>query len=169
MDALIPTGRHDLLDDVFELFRQEILATDPDYAASIGLSQLNLETFAPAYYAKRIDSDPFVWAAKNLEADYNRERRYTVPWRYAASPHVTVSRSAGRHWGSCSGAAARLLLRSKRPKRRSPARPQGYTPNRVQRFPAERTHRIPPDLRDPPDLSHAVDTLLPASCQRRDM
>jgi len=84
VDALIATGRHDLLDDVFELFRQEILAADPDYAASIGLSQLNLETFAPAYYAERIDSDPFVWAAKNLaEADYNRERRYTVPWRYA--------------------------------------------------------------------------------------
>ena len=53
IDALIATGRHDLLDDVFELFRAEIVAADPDYAAKIGLSQLELETFAPAYYAER--------------------------------------------------------------------------------------------------------------------
>ena len=84
IDALIATGRHDLLDDVFELFRAEIVAADPDYAAKIGLSQLKLETFAPAYYAERTESDPFVWAAKNLaQTEYNRERRHTVPWRYA--------------------------------------------------------------------------------------
>lgn len=84
IDALIATGRHDLLDDVFELFRAEIVAADPDYAAKIGLSQLELETFAPAYYAERTESDPFVWAARNLaETEYNRELRYTVPWRYA--------------------------------------------------------------------------------------
>lgn len=84
IDALIATGRHDLLDDVFELFRAEIVAADPDYAAKIGLSQLELETFAPAYYAERTESDPFVWAAKNLaQTEYNRERRHTVPWRYA--------------------------------------------------------------------------------------
>jgi len=84
IDALIATGRHDLLDDVFELFRAEIVAADPDYAARIGLSQLELETFAPAYYAERTESDPFVWAARNLaETEYNRERRHTVPWRYA--------------------------------------------------------------------------------------
>ncbi|CAD7045735.1 FAD/NAD(P) binding domain-containing protein [Pseudorhizobium halotolerans] len=84
IDALIATGRHDLLDDVFELFRAEIVAADPDYAARIGLSQLELETFAPAYYAERTESDPFVWAARNLaETEYNREQRHTVPWRYA--------------------------------------------------------------------------------------
>jgi uncharacterized NAD(P)/FAD-binding protein YdhS len=84
IDALIATGRHDLLDDVFELFRGEIVARDPDYAARIGLSQLTVETFAAAYYADRTESDPFVWAAKNLaEAEDNRVKRYTVPWRYA--------------------------------------------------------------------------------------
>ncbi len=84
VDALIATGRHDLLDDVFELFRGEIVARDPDYAARIGLSQLTVETLAAAYYADRTESDPFVWAARNLaEAEENRQKRYTVPWRYA--------------------------------------------------------------------------------------
>lgn len=84
IDALIATGRHDLLDDVFELFRREIVTADPDYAARIGLSQLTVETFAAAYYADRIKSDPFVWAARNLaEVEENRVKQYTVPWRYA--------------------------------------------------------------------------------------
>jgi uncharacterized NAD(P)/FAD-binding protein YdhS len=84
IDALIATGRHDLLDDVFDLFRREIVAADPDYAARIGLSQLTVETFAAAYYADRIESDPFVWAARNLaEVEENRVKQYTVPWRYA--------------------------------------------------------------------------------------
>lgn len=84
VDALIATGCHDLLDDVFELFRGEIVARDPDYANRIGLSQLTVETFAAAYYADRTENDPFVWAAKNLaEAEENRAKRYTVPWRYA--------------------------------------------------------------------------------------
>ncbi|WP_165222743.1 FAD/NAD(P)-binding protein [Affinirhizobium pseudoryzae] len=84
VDALIATGRHDLLDDVFNLFRQEILAADPDYAARIGLSHLTVESFPGAYYADRRDSDPFVWAAQNLaEAEENRHKHYTVPWRYA--------------------------------------------------------------------------------------
>ena len=84
IDALVATGRHDLLDDVFDLFRKEVLAADPDYAAKIGLFDLDVESFATAYFAERAESDPFVWAAKNLaEAEHNRERRYTVAWRYA--------------------------------------------------------------------------------------
>ncbi|MGL3608204.1 FAD/NAD(P)-binding protein [Rhizobium sp. G187] len=84
IDALIASGRHDLLDDVFDLFRREIVAADPDYAARIGLSQLTVETFAAAYYRDRVESDPFVWAARNLaETEENRIRQHTVPWRYA--------------------------------------------------------------------------------------
>lgn len=84
VDALVREGRHHLLDRLFELFRQEVTLADPDYAQAIGLSQLNVESFAEAYYAERVASDPFVWAARNLaEVEYNRERRYTVPWRYA--------------------------------------------------------------------------------------
>ena len=84
IDALIASGRHELLDDVFELFRQELVAADPEYAAKIGLFDLNVESFASAYYAERAESDPFAWAANNLaETEYNRERRHTPPWRYA--------------------------------------------------------------------------------------
>lgn len=84
IDGLLATGRHDLLDDVFELFRQELAASDPDYAASIGLSALTVETLAPAYFAAREHSGPFSWAARNLaEAEQNKANRYTVQWRYA--------------------------------------------------------------------------------------
>lgn len=84
IDALIATGRGDVLDEVFELFRREIVTADPAYAARIGLSQLTIETFPAAYYADRVNSDPFVWAARNLaETEENRLKRYTVPWRYA--------------------------------------------------------------------------------------
>lgn len=84
IDGLLETGRHDLLDDVFELFRRELIASDPDYAASIGLYALTVETLAPAYFAAREHSGPFSWAARNLaEAEQNKSMRYTVLWRYA--------------------------------------------------------------------------------------
>ncbi|MBP1853238.1 FAD/NAD(P)-binding protein [Rhizobium halophytocola] len=84
IDALIATGRHDLLDDVFELFRAEMFDADPEYSARIGLADLTVETIAEAYFAERLVSDPFVWAAKNLaETEHNKTVRYTVPWRYA--------------------------------------------------------------------------------------
>ena len=65
VDALISRGSVNLLDEIFELFRRELVACDEGYAASIGLSLLKVETFAPAYYAAREAADPFVWAASN--------------------------------------------------------------------------------------------------------
>jgi hypothetical protein len=48
------------------------------------LSLLRVETLAPAYFAAREASDPFVWAASNLaEAEQNKVNRHTVQWRYA--------------------------------------------------------------------------------------
>lgn len=80
----ISAGSSGLLDRIFELFRQEIVAADPDYAADIGLGQMTVETFADAYYGRRSDTDPFIWAAANLaEAEFNILRQITVPWRYA--------------------------------------------------------------------------------------
>jgi uncharacterized NAD(P)/FAD-binding protein YdhS len=82
--ALVESGRNDLLDTVFELFALELTASDPDYAARLGLAHLTVETIGPAYFAEREAQDPFVWAALNLaEAQQNYERRTTVPWRYA--------------------------------------------------------------------------------------
>lgn len=82
--ALVQRGSANLLDEVFELFKREMVACDPDYAAAIGLSLLGVETLAPAYFAAREAADPFVSAASNLaEAEQNKANRYTVQWRYA--------------------------------------------------------------------------------------
>ncbi|MDW5317178.1 FAD/NAD(P)-binding protein [Rhizobium sp. PL01] len=95
IDALLATGRHDLLDEIFELFKQELMAADPDYAAKIGLSMLTVETVASAYFAARERIDPFVWAAQNLaEAEQNKANRYTVQWRYAIiRMHEVIARA----------------------------------------------------------------------------
>lgn len=84
VDGLIAHGSVNLLDDVFELFRMELVACDEDYAATLGLAFLNVESFAEAYFAARESADPFVWAASNLaEAEQNEVNRYTVRWRDA--------------------------------------------------------------------------------------
>ncbi|WP_244480346.1 FAD/NAD(P)-binding protein [Rhizobium sp. Root1220] len=73
-----------LLDEVFDLFKQEIVLADPDYAAKIGLGLATIEDVADRYFREREQADPFVWAARNLsEAKANKTTRTTVQWRYA--------------------------------------------------------------------------------------
>ena len=73
-----------LLDPAFALFKQELIAADPDYAVETDLADLELEDFCERYFADRADADPFEWAKTNLaEAQRNYERKHTVPWRYA--------------------------------------------------------------------------------------
>jgi uncharacterized NAD(P)/FAD-binding protein YdhS len=95
VDALISRGSADLLDSVFDLFKQELTLADPDYAADIGLALLTVDTLAPAYFAAREAIDPFTWAAANLaEAEQNKSRQYTVPWRYAIlRMHEVIARA----------------------------------------------------------------------------
>lgn len=95
VDALIARGNADLLDSVFELFRQELVATDPDYAAKIGLAMVTADTLARAYFAEREAADPFTWAATNLaETEQNKENRHTIAWRYAIlRMHEVVGRA----------------------------------------------------------------------------
>ena len=95
VDALIGRDSVNLLDEVFDLFKRELAACDPDYAARIGLALLTADTFAPAYFAAREAADPFVWAASNLaEAEQNKINRYTVPWRYAIlRMHEVIARA----------------------------------------------------------------------------
>jgi uncharacterized NAD(P)/FAD-binding protein YdhS len=84
MAALIAAAPDDLLDQAFGLFKQELMAVDPGYAAKIGLAQLDLADFCESYFADRIAVDPFIWAQDNLrEAQRNYDAGYTVPWRYA--------------------------------------------------------------------------------------
>lgn len=86
IQRLIEAGGDDLLDQAFDLFRREMTAVDPDYAAVTGLTRddATIETFNAAYFAARTAADPFVWAASNLaEARANHAARITVPWRDA--------------------------------------------------------------------------------------
>lgn len=95
VDERIARGSAHLLDDIFDMFKCELVASDPDYAAKIGLSLLTVDTFAVAYFADREAADPFVWAATNLaEAEQNKRDCYTVPWRYAIlRMHEAVARA----------------------------------------------------------------------------
>jgi uncharacterized NAD(P)/FAD-binding protein YdhS len=80
----VETAPDSLLDEMFELFRQQLFASDPGYAERLGLGMLTVETVADAYFAERDSYDPFTWAALNLgEAKANQANRTTVAWRYA--------------------------------------------------------------------------------------
>jgi uncharacterized NAD(P)/FAD-binding protein YdhS len=84
MDKLIETKPDRLLDELFDLFRAQLLADDPDYAERIGLGMLTVETVADAYFADRESYDPFTWASLNLgEAKTNKASSKTVAWRYS--------------------------------------------------------------------------------------
>lgn len=98
VDALIETVPNGLLDAVFNLFRRQLFADDPDYAERIGLGMLTVETVADAYFAGRESYDPFTWAALNLgEAKANKITRTTVAWRYSIlRMHEVILRAVPR-------------------------------------------------------------------------
>ena len=52
VQALVQRGSANLLDEVFELFKREMVACDPDYAAAIGLSLLSVETLAASLFCR---------------------------------------------------------------------------------------------------------------------
>ncbi|MBA2936669.1 FAD/NAD(P)-binding protein [Sphingomonas sp. CGMCC 1.13654] len=84
IEAIIADDDVKPLDAAFALFKRELAAADPDYAAEIELEGLSLEEFSDRYFAERGDLDPFDWAEWNLtEAKHNHAARITVPWRYA--------------------------------------------------------------------------------------
>ncbi|WP_309630155.1 FAD/NAD(P)-binding protein [Brevundimonas sp.] len=84
VEELLGQRRDSLLDAVFDLFRCELTNLDPDYARETGLAEATLEQFGDAYFATRATTDPFAWAAANLqEARANHAARVTVAWRDA--------------------------------------------------------------------------------------
>ena len=102
VDKLIETKPERLLDELFELFRAQLFADDPEYAERIGLGMLMVETVADAYFADRESHNPFTWASLNLgEAKANKASRKTIAWRYSilrmheillrAVPHLQVN------------------------------------------------------------------------------
>jgi uncharacterized NAD(P)/FAD-binding protein YdhS len=77
-------GTEGLLDAAFDLFRQELIEADRDYAEDSGLHAQTPEEFCEAYFDKRVHSEAFQWARHNLEESVtNAALKYTVKWRYA--------------------------------------------------------------------------------------
>ena len=69
---------------VYALFRDEIAAADPAWAAETGLAGLDAEGFHDAYFRDRETHDAFKWARANLEeVERNKAEKRTVAWRYA--------------------------------------------------------------------------------------
>jgi uncharacterized NAD(P)/FAD-binding protein YdhS len=96
----IQLGSDGLLDRIFDLVKREIALADPTWADRVGLAALTADDVADAYFASRLEHDPFRWAAYNLrEVERNKREEITVPWRYAilrlheaveeAVPHFT--------------------------------------------------------------------------------
>lgn len=84
ISQLIESPEDSLLENAFKLFKRELRAADPSYALETNLANLTLEQFHDRYFANRAESDPFLWAERNLaEAQQNYMSRVTVPWRYA--------------------------------------------------------------------------------------
>ncbi|CAM3190872.1 FAD-dependent urate hydroxylase HpyO/Asp monooxygenase CreE-like FAD/NAD(P)-binding domain-containing protein [Sphingomonas antarctica] len=84
MERLIVDDCANLLERSYDLFRRELEAADPAYAAHVGLSDVELDDFADRYFADRSSANPWEWAQSNLEeARANYDRSFTVPWRYA--------------------------------------------------------------------------------------
>lgn len=84
IEHLIASACPELLERSYELFKEELAAADPGYAEHVGLADVALEDLADRYFADRLKSDPFEWAATNLtEARANYDRHFTVAWRYA--------------------------------------------------------------------------------------
>ena len=86
VEALKALARADAaqrLDLAFDLLRAELQAQAPAFAAKIGLSGLNADTFAHAYFHLRGGGDPFLAARRNLkEARESARRRRPSAWRY---------------------------------------------------------------------------------------
>lgn len=73
------TARRHCWTTLFELFKRQLVSSDPAYAGEIGLALLSVETVGPAYFREGEESDPFVLAAKNLaEAETNKKQKRTV-------------------------------------------------------------------------------------------
>lgn len=82
--ARIVSGADGDLDRVFSLFARQLYALDPAYAETIGLGSADADSFADRHFARRMASDPFAWAVRDL-ADARRSHRLKriEPWRYA--------------------------------------------------------------------------------------
>lgn len=97
----VQAGVRGLLDRLFDLFRLQITASDPDYARSVDLPEATADTYPKTYFASRSQSDPIESARANLAAtEADRISKHTVPWKYAILRMHEVFEHAVRHFES---------------------------------------------------------------------
>ncbi|UJR07227.1 hypothetical protein I4U23_011515 [Adineta vaga] len=73
-----------LLENLFTLFKAEIILNDPDYARSMNLEQLTIEEFHAQYFKERIQGNVFTHAKEDLtKARQTYQTQQTIPWRFA--------------------------------------------------------------------------------------
>jgi uncharacterized NAD(P)/FAD-binding protein YdhS len=82
--ARIVSGKDGDLDRAFDLFARQLRALDPAYGEVIGLDQADADSFADRHFARRMASDPFAWAVRDLaDACRSHRTKHAQPWRYA--------------------------------------------------------------------------------------
>lgn len=101
VDEAIKAGSDALLDRVMSLFKAQLETSDPQWSRAIRLSRLDADSFPPAYFAPRAESEPFSWARANLrEVMANRAASHTVPWRYAILRMHEIMEDAVAHFSA---------------------------------------------------------------------
>ncbi len=100
IESEVQAGAEGLLDRLFNLFRLQITACDPDYSRTIDLIERTADTYPESYFASRLGSNPIECARSNLAAtDADRKSNHTVPWKYAVLRMHEVFEHAVRHFG----------------------------------------------------------------------
>lgn len=70
------------LDEVFNLFKLELLARAPEQSLNIGLQALTPESFADAYFKHRLEMNPFDWFESGLAvAEFHSMNEIECPWK----------------------------------------------------------------------------------------
>lgn len=83
IEDAIARGQKGLLDRIFRIIAQQLQDAAPQWSREIALEELNADTFPEAYFADRLEHDPFEWAKRNLiEVERNKQEQRTVAWRY---------------------------------------------------------------------------------------
>jgi uncharacterized NAD(P)/FAD-binding protein YdhS len=101
IESEVQAGVEGLLDRLFNLFRLQITACDPEYARTVDLIEATADTYSDAYFASRSGSEPIECARANLTVtDGDRKSNHTVPWKYAVLRMHEVFEHAVRHFDS---------------------------------------------------------------------
>ncbi len=83
LEVMATERKTGLLSRAIALFRQQLIADDPEFVQRLDLTRFTPEGFAKAYFRMRQTRHGFDPVAANLaEAKTNHRRKHTVMWRY---------------------------------------------------------------------------------------